>query len=324
MTELSDILEIAKACGKWKKYTRGVLVACPCHRDHTPSCALWYGNGIILCKCFAGCESHDIVDALRLKGFTLSEREQKAYCKRDLSQVATAKRPFISHDSQLRTMLARDLWAEGHSAVDSPVAVYLANRGLDLSVVPDVDRTIRFHPHCPRGKDRQAAMICSMRDVATDQLIGVHRTYLLYGRKDGAMMLGASRETAVKLTPHRAMYGDGKTFAPRLCVCEGVETGIGALALGYGPVWALGNAGAIERFQPLLQVGELIVLADHDFEQTDCHGLPWRPGSRAAQRCVKAWRSAGWRAHLEMPRTEGEDWADVAAFVAEQKRAGQR
>jgi len=310
---LSDIFDIAKNSGRWKKYSRGVMIRCPVHADKNPSCAVWTDGKVIHVKCFAGCDSLDVADSLRTRGFVLSEREQRGYDRRDLSRTMKAARPVHDHDCAVRTMLARDIWDECRSAAGSPVEAYLANRGLSLAIVPRPDHTVRYHPHCPRGKSRQPAMVCSMRDVSSDRVIAVHRTYLKDWRKDGQpMVLGPCHETAIKLSPHSLLFANGRTFVPLLHVCEGLETAIGCLMLDYAPVWALGNAGAIRAFAPQLQIGELVVLADHDREILDGQGHLWRPGVSAAQVCVKAWRLAGWRASYELPECEGDDFADVA------------
>jgi len=303
MDELSDIFKIAEACGTWKKYSRGVMILCPCHTDKNPSCAVWPGDHAILVKCFAGCDSKDIVDTLRGMGFTMSLRESDARKKRNLSQVIRAARPVIDQNSRVRTMLARALWDEAREAGASPVADYLTQRGLSLAVVPHLDHTIRYHPHCPRGKERHRAMLCSLRDIATDELIGIHRTFIdSQNRKDGQpMMLGSPTDTAIKLMPHADTFDHKRHFVSRLYVCEGVETGIGAMMQNYSPVWSLGTAGAIARLEPLLSVGELVVLADHD-----------EPGIAAAHCAVRRWREAGWAARFELPDHEGDDFADQA------------
>lgn len=311
MGELSDIYKIAQACGKSKRSGKGVSFCCPCHEDKEPSCSAMYGDHAILVRCFAGCDTRDVVDALRAMGFTLSVREGEARAKRDLSQVIKAKRAVIDHDNHVRTMLARALWHDARQATVSPVADYLTSRGLDLSAVPDVDRTIRYHPNCPRGKSRQPAMICAMRDFATDEIVAVHRTFLTPElRKDGKpMMLGPCHESAVKLTSHALTFDRRRHFTKELCVCEGVETGIGALMLRLRPCWALGSAGAIEHMQPLLSVGLLCVLADHD-----------PAGIKAGGHAVHNWRMMGWRAEMMMPRVPGDDYADEAAQEMAQQR----
>ena len=302
MKELSDIFDIARACGGAKKTGKGVTFRCPCHEDRTPSCSVIKGDHAIIVRCFAGCDKFDVLDALRGMGFTLSLRERDAREKRDLSQVISAKRVIVDHDSQMRTMLARKLWADAKDAWGSRVESYLLSRGLTLVALSDVDRTIRFHPNCPRGRDRQPAMICAMRDVSTDEVVAVHRTFLdVANKKDGKpMMLGPCAEAAIKLTAHKQTFDFRRCFASRLYVDEGIETGIGALMLGFAPVWALGSAGAIAAFEPMLAVGELVVLADHD-----------DVGIRAARQAVGAWRFAGWQARFELPADEGTDYADA-------------
>jgi len=268
----------------------------------TPSCSAIKGDHAVIIKRFGGCDKHDVLDALRGMGLVLSLRERDAREQRDLSRVVRAKRVIIDRDSQARTILARKLWADAKDAKGSRVESYLTARGLMLAALSDVDRTIRFHPNCPRGRERQPAMICAMRDVATDEITAVHRTFLsIADKKDGKpMMLGPCAEAAIKLTAHKHTFDYRRCFASRLCVCEGVESGIPSLMPGFKPVWALGSAGAIAAFEPMLAVGELIALADHD-----------DVGIRAARQVVGTWRFAGWQARFEMPPEDGQDYADA-------------
>lgn len=317
MTNLSNINDIARACGKPKRTSRGVAFLCPCHQDRNPSCVAWYGDVAIRVRCFAGCDRFDVLDALRGMGFTLSLHEKAAREARDLSVVKVARRKALDAGCAMRTRCARQLWEESSPARSSPVEHYLAKRGLALSVVPNLNQTIRYHPRCPRGKLRQRAMICAMRDVATDEIVGVHRTFLTADlRKDGQpMMLGSPDETAIKLSGH-GIFG-ARHLCPLLHVCEGVETGIGALMLGYAPLWSLMTEGGIARFAPMLGIEELCVLADHDRIHVNPNTGRWRqPGPDAARACVRVWIEAGWRAHMTMPRNEGEDYADIAKEMA--------
>jgi hypothetical protein len=145
-------------------------------------------------------------------------------------------------------------------------------------------------------------MLSALRDFATDEVIAVHRRFLTEdARKDGkAMMLGPCAETAIKLSSHGETFPNDRHFTPQLHVVEGVETGIGALMLGFRPVWALGSSGAIARMEPLLSVGQLVVLADND-----------DAGIKAARQAMRVWRDAGWSADYVSPEIQGEDYADV-------------
>ena len=182
---------------------------------------------------------------------------------------------------------------------DSPAERYLAQRGLSAVDIKDLNASLRYHPRCVRGKDHHApAMVAAFRDVLTGEVVAIHRHFLTKANTcDGKMMLGSPKEAAVMLegAPHDVI--------DRLYICEGVETAIGAHMLSYRPVWALGNAVMVQAFAPLLNVNELVVLADHDRDRT---------GIDAAEKCAATWREASWRADVIMPEREGEDFADVA------------
>lgn len=309
--DLSDIFEIAAACGAAKKTGRGVAFRCPVHTDRNPSCMAWYGDTAIMVKCFAGCDTHDIVDALRGMGFVLSSREARTRRARDVSQPVTKKPPIIDQDSFKRRVWARQLWSEAGD--HRRIRAYFEDvRRLDLGVITDLNAVLRFHPNCPRGKGkRQPAILAAFRDIVSDDLMAVHRIFLTDdNRRDGnRMMLGPCHDTAIKLTSQAATF-DVHHFCQRLQICEGVETGIGVLMLfGACPTWALGSAGAIKWFAPLFGVGELMVRADHDPVDPKTKR---RPGPYAAQCAVTQWREAGWQAGGSMPKNEGDDYADLA------------
>jgi hypothetical protein len=299
MTGLSDIFEIARACGRPKRTSRGVNFCCPCHEDRSPSCSAMVGEHAIIVHCFAGCEKHDVLDALRAMGFTLTLSEGEARSKRDLTTVLKARR-IIDRDNKLRTELARELWNEARSVRGSRAEHYLEQRGLSLGRFTDLDRALRFHPNCPKRRERWPAMLAAFRDIVTDEVVAVHRIFLdRLDHKVDKMMLGPSAETAVKLTPHGATF-NGQHFCARLYVTEGIETGVAAHMLGYAPVWALGSCGAIASLPPLLCVGELVVLADHDVAGVKC-----------AMQATATWREAGFQARIVMPERDGDDFADV-------------
>ncbi len=64
--------------------------------------------------------------------------------------------------------------------------------------------TIRFHTTLDRGKGQRAPMmLCAFRDIATDEVVGLHRTRLdpTTGAKIDRKMLGRAGGAAIKLTP---------------------------------------------------------------------------------------------------------------------------
>ena len=87
----------------------------------------------------------------------------------------------------------------------------------------------------------------------------------------------------------------------RLGVCEGIETGLSIYQNNWHPIWALGSAGAIERFPVLPGVEALTVFADNDVSEA---------GTTAAFRCKRNWLAAGCDVDIKVPRTVGHDWLD--------------
>ena len=166
--------------------------------------------------------------------------------------------------------------------------MYVWGRNL---LLPDDCSTLRFHPRCPRGRERCPALIAAMYQLTGSDLVAIQRVYFNdQGEKLGAMMLGPVGGTAMKLSPHQG---------PRLFICEGLETGLALLQMGYAPQWALGSCGAIERMPVLPAVTELVICADHD-----------PPGTKAAEACAQRWNANHKRARIRVSPIEGRDFAD--------------
>jgi hypothetical protein len=175
---------------------------------------------------------------------------------------------------------------------------YLASRGLSLPL----DAPLRFHPACPRNKERLPAMIALMTDPATGEPVGVHRTFLRpdgSGKADGQakMMLGGAG--VIRLVPD-----DEVTIG--LGLAEGIETALAVMqGAGWRPVWACGSAGAIATFPILGGIECLTIFAD-----ADENGV----GANAAQACATRWSDAGREVAVHTPAAG--DWADVFRSAA--------
>jgi putative DNA primase/helicase len=200
--------------------------------------------------------------------------------------------------------LALKLWAEARPAAGTIVATYLRQRGLDLPWRSD--EALRFHPACPRGGLRLPAMLGLMRDIHTDQPVGIHRTFL---RADGLakaaidpnkMMLGPSRNAVLKLTPD-----DDVTMG--LSLTEGIEDGLAVLADGGGPAWVCLSAGGMMAFPVLDGIEALTIYSDND-----------APGIKAAEICAHHWNSNGRETRIVEPPRRVKDFGDVA----QEKRHG--
>ena len=189
---------------------------------------------------------------------------------------------------------ARRIWAECKPLTGSVAERYLSGRGCLLSTMP---RDLRYHPALRYDGDTAPGLVAAMRDIRTNEITGVHRTFL---RPDGSKidrrMLGVAGGAVVKLTPD-----EGVTRG--LGIAEGIETGLAIMRAGFSPVWACLSAGALASFPVLPGIECLTVFADHDASGT---------GQSAAGKCVRRWREAGREAHAIMPISPG-DFNDTVA-----------
>jgi len=199
------------------------------------------------------------------------------------------------------------LWRASHPPQDTPVAAYLAGRGLCLPA--DAGRMLRYHPACPFGSERLPAMVALIRNAQTDEAQGVHRTALTLagerargadGAKRAKMMLGKAAGGAVKLSAD-CLVESG------LGLAEGVETGLAALQRApWLPTWAALSAGGVAGFPVLRGIERLVIYADNDRKPDGRN-----PGLEAARACARRWAAAGRSATVEYVRGGG-DFADVA------------
>jgi hypothetical protein len=201
--------------------------------------------------------------------------------------------PAERNNARKNSGMWREVWHEGQAAGRSLVETYLASRGLDLQA----EAPLRFHPECPRGRDRMPAMLALMTDPITNEPCGLHRTFL---KSDGSgkanvepakMMLGQAG--LIRISPD-------ETVTTGLGLCEGVETGLAIIQhADWRPVWAAASAGAIAKFPVLPGIECLTIFCDHDIA-----------GVNAAQACARRWVAAGKEARIIAPRRFA-DWNDA-------------
>lgn len=193
--------------------------------------------------------------------------------------------------------LARQVWQEARPAPGSLVETYLASRGLTLPP----GAPLRFHPACPRGKERLPAMVALMTDPVTGEPSGgIHRTFLApdgRGKAAGAakMMLGPAG--VIRLVPDEEI-GSG------LGISEGIETALAVMqGWGWRPVWATGSAGGIKGF-PVVPGIECLTI----FPDADDNGA----SVEASEACRVRWKEAGREVQWGVP-PKGTDFADLMA-----------
>jgi hypothetical protein len=80
----------------------------------------------------------------------------------DLVRRPPSLRPLFGGCERRRLQLARELWAGAVDIRGTIAQTYLQRRGL---MVPSEISCLRFHPHCPRGKERLPALIAKMTSV---------------------------------------------------------------------------------------------------------------------------------------------------------------
>lgn len=228
--------------GAW--HGQGGMCRCPAHDDRTPSLSVRVGDTRLLFKCFAGCDTHDVLRAIRRLG----------------SNALDAKGDGSPQKFQLDRWLqqrARDLWSVGRPINGTIAETYLRNRSIDI-----VLDCLRFCDRTPLGKGKMATFRPAMLAAVTDDsgLLAVQRTFLdARGRRARDLrrprrLLAHPCAGAVRLVRANDTLG----------IAEGVETAISAMLLLGFPVWAaLGS----ERF-PLIaipkSVNRLILLPDND------------------------------------------------------------
>jgi putative DNA primase/helicase len=174
---------------------------------------------------------------------------------------------------------ALQIWRDSVDPHDTLVERYLASRNLKLP--DDAARFIRFHAACPWTDDRDVrvrvpAMVALFRTIGGDEPSAIQRTALRAdASKIGRKMLGPVAGCAIKVTCDEDVL-------LRLGVAEGLESAMSAIALGQGPAWALGSAGAIRNLPVLPSIETLALIAEHD-----------RANEEARDICGSRWQDAG-------------------------------
>ena len=266
---------IVEALGGIWRNDRG-MCRCPAHGDRTPSLSIRLGRKRLLLHCFAGCETRAILDALhalRLSG----------------SASWTPVEIDRSADDRSREAAQR-LWSASRAGEGSPVARYLAARGLAPT------SALRFHLRTPLGQKPLTRFVPAMIASVTDAtgLIAVHRSFLsddgcglanLEPRRAALGRLGAG---LVRLVPP----------ATRLGLAEGIETALSASRLFDVPCWATLGTERFARIDLPSCVEQIVLFLDRD------------AGGRRAEKLARE-RFGERVIEARYPPAEGDDWNDV-------------
>lgn len=193
----------------------------------------------------------------------------------------------------------------------SPIGIYLRNRGLDLTDYPvwlRMSTLPYYEDRVERG--RFPAMLGAVTDK-DGKLLALHRTFVTSdGHKApvenpkkltraSATITGAS----IKLRPPEII--EGKLT---LGVAEGIETAL-ACWLGFQvPTWSCLSANGIKTFNWPPDLERLVIFADHDRSGV---------GQDAANELAARAAAAGLEVRILVPTNAGADWLDVYLGEAE-------
>lgn len=261
----------------------GAMCLCPAHDDRTPSLSVRVGKTALLFKCFAGCDTLDVIRAIRRldRNVPLSGEVVRSSSRTSLSPAWLRQR-------------ALDLWDSAHPLAGTPAEQYLRRR----SIIPS-PTVLRFHRRTPLGRGKRAvfrpAMLAALHE--RERLVALQRTFLDPDEPRRARdlgnprrMLGRPGQGAVMLAPAIDTLG----------LAEGIETALSAILLLDIPVWAtLGN----ERLPHIAipdTVTRLILLPDND-----------RGGRIGAAKAIEAYAMPGRTIETLWPPHGFNDWNDA-------------
>ncbi|WP_244968659.1 DUF7146 domain-containing protein [Sphingobium fuliginis] len=258
------------------------MCRCPAHPDRSPSLSVRTGDIDLLFKCFAGCDTIDVLRAIARLGPLPTAGPLNSYNAH--SGV---------DDGWLRSR-ATDLWEEASAITDTPVEQYLLNRAIG-----QFSPALRFHPRTPLGPRRQIvfrpAMLAAVQEGS--RVIAVQRTFLDTVLARRARDLGNPRRMLGRPARAAVMLADATDV---LGLAEGIETALSAMILLGIPVWAaLGNE-RLSRIAIPSSVDRLILLLDND-----------RPGRRAEVIAREAHTKPGRTIDTFWPWHGLNDWNDV-------------
>lgn len=261
-TEAADLVK--RLGGIWTP--GGGMCRCPAHNDRTPSLSVRVGRTALLFKCFAGCETIDVMRAIRRLDLSITAGGEKfaGLPNRPLSPAWLRRR-------------AQNLWDEALPIAGTPAQAYLLRRAIPLT-----PSALRYQPRTPLGRGKLAvfrpAMLAAIHE--DDRLVALQRTFL-----DGH----EPRRARDLANPRRSLAQPGRgavLLAPAtevLGLAEGLESALSAMILLGIPVWAtLGS----ERFPHVAvpkTVTRLILLPDNDragrigaAKASEAHAVPGR------------------------------------------------
>jgi hypothetical protein len=209
---------------------------------------------------------------------TVAPARRKPEPSPDLFEAAgvVAPRNAPSFDPARLKKWALGIWRVSMDARDAILTErYFASQGITLPEDVGAD-VVRFHSSLTFGDDRAPALVFLVRDVFTDEPVGILRYFLA---DDGSVLakrsLGrTSFNAAVKLS------GDGDV-EDGLHVASSIEGAIAAMSRGHRPLWCVIGESALASFPVLSGVECLSVIGNEE-----------DASARAVEEVASRWRDA--------------------------------
>lgn len=278
--------------GSWKP--GGGMCCCPAHADRHPSLSVRVGDYALLFKCFAGCNSRDVInEILRLDDNALHHVDKA-------SQASTGMPPDLWRRQQ-----ALRIWDEARPLIGTPAETYLRRRRIAL-----LPRALRFHPRTPLGQgddvEFRPAMIAALHDGGLHdegRFIAIQRTF--FDRDDARRARDLADPRMTLGRPERAAVMLG-TATSILGLAEGVETAISAMILFGIPVWATLGSERLHQIAIPGRVSRLVLFPDNDVA-----------GEIGVAEALESYAMPGRDIDIEFPPNGYKDWNDVLRMGGE-------
>lgn len=266
----------------------GAMCLCPAHGDRSPSLSVRVGDHALLFKCFAGCDTRDVIrEILRLDDNALHH----------VGRAVDA--PSRLEPDLWRRQCALRLWDEARPLSGTPAEIYLRRRRIAL-----LPSALRFHPRTPLGQGDAAefrpAMIAALHDGGrgdTGRFVAVQRTF--FDRDDARRARDLSDPRMMLGRPHHAAVLLG-TATSVLGLAEGIETALSAMILFGIPVWATLGSERLHQIAIPDHVTRLVLFPDNDIA-----------GEIGVASAMEAYAVPGRIIETEFPPTGFKDWNDV-------------
>lgn len=191
--------------------------------------------------------------------------------------------------------------AQGSRVDEVPVIrAYLEQRAL-LDVAVEVDELELWAGRLRLGRAEWWALVGSLR-LGPDPGILVGASALFFDESGALMVRGRKlrRTFGADLGVRGASVRLGSGAGGRIVVVEGVEDGLGAMALGLGDAWACCGASGMRSLQVPRSVEAVTIVADSD-----------PTGRLAARSLTKRLRAQGRAVRVLEPDRPGADVAEI-------------